>query len=197
MKKSIQLLNILLLFSIVAKSQITKGNWMIGGNASFSFSGSDYGTYNTRVNGISLSPNVGYFFIDKLAGGLRLGYYRNNSKFKNVPGLPSVNFNKTTVYTFGPYIRYYFLPEEKSYNILVEGSYQFGTTKTETEVSSNPAISTNNFSIAAGPVIYFNSSVGIEFLLNYSTTNTNNSITKSYKLGIGIGLQIHLQKDKP
>ena len=197
MKKSIQLLNILLLFSIVAKSQITKGNWMIGGNASFSFSGSDYGTYNTRVNGISLSPNVGYFFIDKLAGGLRLGYYRNNSKFKNVPGLPSVNFNKTTVYTFGPYIRYYFLPEEKSYNILAEGSYQFGTTKTETEVSSNPAISTNNFSIAAGPVIYFNSSVGIEFLLNYSTTNTNNSITKSYKLGIGIGLQIHLQKDKP
>ena len=63
MKKSIQLLISLLLFSIAAKSQITKRNWMIGGNANFSFENNESnGTNGSKRTSINLSPNIGYFF---------------------------------------------------------------------------------------------------------------------------------------
>jgi hypothetical protein len=195
MKKSTKLLTILLLFSIAAKSQITKGNWMIGGNANFSFSNNDNESYNTKLNEINLLPNAGYFFIDKLAAGLRLGYYRGVTKIKSNNGQATNNFIKSSNYSIGPYIRYYFLASEKPYNILIEGTYQYGSSKTETNIASSPSNSTNKFLFSAGPVLYFNNSVGLEFLLNYSTTESRSN-DKSYKLGIGIGLQIHLEKDK-
>ena len=196
MKKFVLLILTASIYFNSAKSQITKGNWMIGGNASFSFSNNDNESYNTKLNEINLLPNAGYFFVDKFAVGLRLGYYRGETKVKSNIGLPTNNFYKYSTYSIGPYIRYYFLKSEKPYNILIEGSYQYGRSKNETNPASNSISSTNIFSFSAGPVLYFNSSVGLEFLLNYSTI-ASSSNNKSYKLGIGIGLQIHLEKEKP
>lgn len=196
MKKSLLLLTVACISFNIVKSQITKGNWMIGGNANFSFSNNDNESYNTKLNEINLLPNAGYFFVDKFAVGLRLGYYRGETKVKSNIGLPTNNFYKYSTYSIGPYIRYYFLTSEKPYNILIEGNYQYGRSKNETNLASNPSSSTNKFSFSAGPVLYFNSSIGLEFLLNYSAI-ASSSNDKSYKLGIGIGLQIHLEKDKP
>ncbi len=55
----------------------------------------------------------------------------------------------------------------------------------------------DKFSIMAGPEIFFNSSVGMEFLLGYSYSKedveqANKEVRKGFQ--IGIGFQIHLQK---
>lgn len=191
MKKITILVVTVLLFCTKSNSQITKGNWMVGGNASFFFTNSNTGITDTKTTTINLAPNSGYFFIDKFAGGIRLSFYKNHIKF----GQPNNNFNTFTTYRLGPFVRYYFLPVDKQYNIITEISYQLGNEKVEISNSSTTNNS-NNFSFSAGPVIYFNSSVGIEFLLNYSSSGNNITSNRATSFGIGIGLQVHLQKDK-
>jgi len=49
----------------------------------------------------------------------------------------------------------------------------------------------------AGPVIYFNSSVGLEVLLGYSSSledveNANKEVRKGFQ--VAVGFQIHLEK---
>lgn len=192
MKKSILLFFIAFIFYYNADSQITKGNWMVGGNASFLFTNSNTGSTNSKANNIDIAPDIGYFFIDKLAGGMRLSYNRHYTKF----GSPNNNFQKFITYSIGPFVRYYFLPIDQRYNIVVEGSYQYGDDKTVINAYATNTVS-NKFIFSGGPVIYFNTSVGIEFLLNY-TNSDNNYVekTKSNSFGVEIGLQIHLEKDK-
>ncbi len=81
MKKSILLFFIAFIFYNNADSQITKGNWLVGGNASFLFTNSNTGGINSKVNKIDIAPDIGYFFIDKFAAGVRLSYNRHYTKF--------------------------------------------------------------------------------------------------------------------
>lgn len=190
MKKTILLFFITSIFFNEANCQITKDNWMVGGNANFAFSNASGGGNDSKTTNLSLAPNIGYFFIDKFAGGVRLSFNRDHIKYG-----PSNNFSTFRTYSIGPFVRYYFLDVDKQYNILIEGSYQFGNEKIET-TNSTSNNSTNIISFSAGPVIYFNSSVGIEFLLNYSSTGTIGYKGRGNSFGISIGLQIHLEKDK-
>lgn len=86
------------------------------------------------------------------------------------------------------------MESEKQTNILVEASYQTGIIR---EIGDTKGTS-NNFSISAGPVLYFNSSVGIEFLLGYATDieKYSSKVQKEKRSGFqfSIGLQIHLIK---
>ncbi len=192
MKKSFLLILAASLFFSKSNGQITKGNWIVGGNANLLYTNSKTETSDTKTTTIGLTPNIGYFIVDKFAGGVRLSFYNSQIKF----GPPNNNFTKFSNYSIGPFIRYYFLQVDKQYNIITEITYQFGKEKVETNNSSGVNISKNNFTFSAGPVIYFNSSVGIEFLLNYSSSGNNINNGRSNSIGIGIGLQVHLQKEK-
>lgn len=152
-----------------SRSQITKDYWMVGGNANFSFNSASAGSTVTKTTTVNLTPNIGYFFIDKFAGGIRFSFYNNDIKF----GSPNSNSTRFTTYGIGPYIRYYFLSVDKPYNILSEISYQFDKEKIETNSSSSSNNNSNSFSLSFGSVIYFNTSVGLEFLLNYTSSGNN------------------------
>jgi hypothetical protein len=191
MKKTILLILIASTFYNHADSQITKGNWMVGGNASFVFSKASSGGSDSKTINLRLAPNIGYFFMDKFAGGVRLTYNRDHIKYRQI----NTNFSTFENYSIGPFARYYFLDVDRQYNILMEGSYQFGNDKTKT-TNYTGNNSTNIISLSAGPVIYFNSSVGIEFLLNYSSIGSSGYKGRGDSFGTGIGLQIHLEKDK-
>lgn len=163
-------------------SQITKGNWMIGGNGSFSsVKTNSTVAANYKQTSIQISPIIGYFVIDKLAMGLKPGY----TYTKTLTGSSNYSLN---AYSMGPFVRYYFLEAEKRVNILTEASYQYTISK----VTDNPSSSNNGFSFLAGPVIYFNSSVGLEFTIGYSTTRFAGESTSSNTILLGIGLQVHL-----
>lgn len=94
-------------------------------------------------------------------------------------------------YWIGPFGRYYFLQPNKQVNILADISYQYGFFGGISEGKLN------TFSAMVGPVVYFNSSVGIEFLLGYSSSLEDvEGFQKETRKGfqIGIGFQIHLEK---
>ena len=199
MKYTISLFTFLLYANIVT-AQLTKGNWLFNGNGDFysyknnyiihDFNGSDL-SISSKVTSITLSSNIGYFVTDKLAFGLKPTAFF----FKNKGSVDTVNSNiinqSTEKYGLGPFARYYFLDKKKEYNILVDASYQFS-------IYFNDGIrsgSFNTFSIAVGPVIYFNSSVGIEFLVGYRYGTQSTGDRSTHKgVHVGIGFQIHLDK---
>lgn len=171
-------------------SQLTTGNWLVGGSGSYFSSKSTFNSpsFSQESDGfdLSVSPNVGYFLLDRFAVGLSPTF--SWSKFKDNSGANS-NIKR---FLIGPFARYYFLNTDKPYNILVASAYQYGT------YSFKPTKGNiQNFSAAVGSVIFFNSSVGLEFTIGYSSRIED--IRDSYKttqkgLQVGIGLQIHLQK---
>lgn len=175
-----------------AHSQLTKGIWLAGGTGSFSSMKNAYSTptysQNSDVIDIAVSPNIGYFVADKFPLGLKLSYSKNKAQVTTSSGLYT-NVNR---FEFGPFARYYFLKADDRYNLLAEVSYQYGIYRFTPDKGN-----INTFSAAAGPVLFFNSSVGLEFLIGYY--RRNEVVNDSYKteqkgLQMSIGFQIHLEK---
>ena len=165
-------------------AQLTKGNWLVGGNGSFSstkYNSTVTASYNQTY--IQISPSIGYFIIDKLAVGLRPGYSYSKAE-------TGTNNYAQNVFNIGPFVRYYFLEPDKRVNILTEASYQHTISK----VTDNPSVPSNGFSFLAGPVIYFNPTVGLEFTIGYNTFRYGGESTSSNTILLGLGLQIHLEK---
>jgi len=177
---------VLLLFVCsVAQGQITKGNWLAGGNAYYSSTRYNFPDETwTRTTDLDLLPNLGFFVADHFAVGLKLGYKRYAT---------TTNHNlvaKDHTYKLGPFLRYYFFPNDKQINLLVEGAYQYSVTKTNAIT-----VEVNDFSFAGGPVFYFNSAVGLELQLRYSTTRYPNHDPLVNNIRLGLGLQVHLKND--
>ena len=171
---------------LTANAQITKGNWMVGGTGNFSSYESKYKSNGNEITnkglGINLSPNIGYFLADKFVVGasLSIGYTKPKGS------------DDSFGYGIGPYVRYYFLREDKQINLFSEVNYIFGETK-----SGNNKSKSNGYGLKAGSVIFFNSSVGLEVSLDYNSSKLipNNSDSSTYNnLQIGLGFQIHLEK---
>jgi hypothetical protein len=186
--KKISILALSVLFiNVTATCQITKGNWMIGGNTDFSSTSnkSEEGQRTTAFT-IQITPNIGYFIADKFATGLKVSVGKE--------GVKATGTSRYSTYTnanFGPFLRYYFLPTDKLLNVLVEGVYQYGFI-----AGDNNKVFKNTFSISGGPVVYFNSSVGLEFLIGYSTFKYVGFAGSNGTVQVGLGLQVHLEKDK-
>jgi len=175
-----------------ARSQLTKGNWLVGGNGKFSsytsqYSGIGYSNEASYTQ-IDLSPNIGYFVADKLAFGLR----PTLSSIKGEVTTPGGGYTNVQRYWIGPFGRYYFLKSDKQFNLLTDLSYQYGFFGGELAKGN-----LNTFSALAGPVVYFNSSVGLEVLLGYSSSLEDveqGSRDKRKGFQVVIGFQIHLEK---
>lgn len=165
-------------------SQITKGNWLIGGSGSFN----RIKTEDIKESYLQLSPDIGYFFFDKFVAGLKPSY-----TFDKLTSATAYGGKSWWIYV-GPFVRYYFLNTDKLINILLEGNYQYGFSEATTLYSISNTKS-NKLSAFAGPVIYFNSAVGLEILGGYQLNNTSNYPQQS-KIVISIGLQFHLEKSK-
>ena len=184
-----QLLTLLIIFySANAYCQIDKGNWMLGGVVSYAYTRyeSEYFGVPHDYYALNIDPSLGYFFLDKLGIGIKAGI--------NKIGTRSAGTSKYLTYTdfnVGPFARYYFLPKENILNFLAEAGYQYGY-----EGGKNGRPSKNTFTFSAGPVAYFNSSVGLEFLVTYSTYKFSAINGSDGTIRFGLGLQIHLEPDK-
>lgn len=91
-----------LLFYNCAIGQITKGNWMMGGNGNFTKSVQKGPYFDVKATTIALSPNVGYFLGDQFAVGAS---FKLDYEYRNYPNVES----KHTWLFAGPFVRYYFL----------------------------------------------------------------------------------------
>lgn len=179
--KLIKLLFIVaLLFTGVTNAQITKGNWMVGGDASFFNSKVEDANGQTlgSSNGVRINPNIGYFLFTKFAAGIN-----GNFNYGNVSGGSS-----NTGFGGGPFVRYYFLKPEKIVNLFAEANYNYYNSYSQ----GNSTTNSSSYRFKAGPVIYFNSSVGLELTLNYGSYKSDNGTSNDFN--VALGFQIHLEK---
>jgi hypothetical protein len=185
--------------------QITKHNWLVGGTGFYNSltNINSLGLKYERRTAIQISPNIGYFFFDKFAGGLNMNFLI--SRNKNIDDKTPYSLSKYTAYGFGPFIRYYFLKTDKPFNLLIDGRYQCNIERNSGAYSNNinpvPITVTNQytkniFSLSGGPVIYFNTSVGLEFLFGYTVSRYAQNSGGNNGFQAGIGLQVHLEKDE-
>ena len=119
---------------------------------------------------------------------LSFGEHLPNVEFPKVSfGGKTKGGNSNSGFSVGPFIRYYFLKTEKNINFLVEANYYYGK-------DFNKSDFVTNYGFKAGPVIYFNSSVGLELLAKYEHVFYSSDSFTTNSFQIGLGLQIHLEK---
>ena len=149
----------------------------------------------------AVTPNIGYFLYDRFVGGLKIGVSHNKENYgdlinERIP-VASGGYSNMTWFDVGPFLRYYFLKTENQVNLFTEGNYIFGAASTKPGKGQR-----TSYSFFAGPVVYFNSSVGLEFKIGYikykSTLFGLNSSdddfsSKNGQFQIGLGLQAHLE----
>ena len=173
--KKVLLAAIVLMSAQAGFSQISKGQWLVGGNAGFASEkqGDDKSTT------ITISPNAGYFFIDHFAGGLRVNF--QSTKPKGV--------SATSLYSIAPFVRYYFLPTGQKVNVFADGEYGFGSYKP----GGGSSASLNEFAISAGPAIFLSPNTALEFALGYSSYGGKAyGDDRQNTFGLKIGFQVHL-----
>ncbi len=172
-------------------AQLNKGQFLVGGNIGFeSVKNEGDNMVNYKGTYFLFSPNIGYFIIPKFAAGLRL----NMSVYKQEVQIDY----KITNTNLLPFIRYYFLSQAQKFNILAEVSYI--SLRSKTTITNNPTNNVekaNGFNISAGPAVFLNEHVALEFLLGYTQTKVKNiGDNKTATFSTGLGLQIHLGKIK-
>jgi hypothetical protein len=186
MKRIIVLFVMIIAVSSNSHAQIEKGYWLAGGSASINHL--SYKDRDEKQLQIKLSPRVGYFLIDNLAGGINVNW---SGLYRKLPG--STKKDKITELTVGPFARYYLMQVGRPFNVFVDGSVAFGS------ITNNnfPDISETNYSLIAGPEFYFNSSVGLEISFGYQITRTRQpQVTEtSNSTFLNIGFLIHLAKE--
>jgi len=187
MKSSLKILIISLLFTTLSYSQITKNNWLVGGSGNFKTTNTEKLSDGTKPyfdrTIFSIAPNVGYFFYDKLAGGISLSYTYDN-----------IYHEDYQYFGVGPFIRYYFLNPDKRINLFLQGNFNYyqGGGKTS-DGNDTGRFHNNGYGFKAGAAIFLNSSVALEFSLDYASTRLNSTL-KEKTFMIGLGFQIHLEK---
>jgi hypothetical protein len=178
---------LLLNISIISFSQIHKGQWLIGGNAAFSYAKST----ELKMTTLQFSPAIGYFFINRTVGGLRFNSNSNTYDWND-------DKRRYTDNSLAPFIRYYFLPQEQKVNLFADASYGFAWSKYKNfTYSERDTYKFHTVSFMAGPAIFLNQHTALEFSIGY-THSSRGPIDSSAtsKLQLGIGLQIHFGKPK-
>ena len=190
--KLFTLLFLSLIITITVSSQVKQGEFLAGGSIGFTAtkSGSASSAYYKTSN-LLITPNIGYFIIDKLAAGARL----NLASFHQKVGSDNTT---TTLTTLSPFARFYFLPPAKMVNAFIDISYN--AYKNRYSSSQSPTSQTNRsygYTIAAGPSIFLNQHIALEFTVGYQATIPKGySNSKTTQFNTGLGLQIHLGKIK-
>ena len=190
MKRIIILLATTVLFAPHARSQITKGNWMIGGNISYSSLTTGMKmVFESPGYTLEIKPDVGYFLVDKFLAGLKSDI--NQQKIKS--SLDS-KYSTYLDLDIGPFIRYYLLHKDNIINILIEGSYLYGLKKVSTVNDGNQM--NDILELLTGPVAYFNSSASIEFLAGYSSQKFVKFKGRNNTIKLSLGLQFYLESSR-
>jgi len=159
-------------------AQVNQGQILAGGNAGFN----SYKQGSDKVFSFNVSPNIGYFFINNFAGGLRLNFSRSKQKGAE---------DAYVTYGIAPFLRYYFLPAAEKLNVFADASYGFGQEK-----YGSTKLKGNYYQIMAGPVLFLSPNAGLEFALYYNSyggkLHENAAGDRANNFGLSIGFQVHL-----
>ncbi|WP_310560224.1 outer membrane beta-barrel protein [Flavobacterium sp.] len=186
MKKIKLVLTATILCAIASNAQITTGNWMVGGSGSFTNYKNTYQDNTTETTYTSsyldLSPNVGYFVVDNFSIGSVVGFSFGN---------PSGPDNNSLGFGLAPFVRYYFRKSDKIINPFLQASYGFYSGKRQ----SGGYNKSSEYKLKGGTAFFLNSSVAVEFTIEYNSSIKIFNNNQYDNFTTGIGLQIHLEKE--
>jgi len=171
--KKLLLSTLLITTVLFSNAQISQNNWMLGG--SFAYSSSEVMDFTTKTT--LFSPNVGYFFADRFAGGIK----------GNLSALKMEDEDVMSSSLFGPYVRYYLLKNDSDFNLHFDGSYMFGATKAAGETFNQ-----NGYELAVTPMVFLNKHTALELRVSYGSIKTEDETERANTFGMGVGFQIHL-----
>lgn len=166
--------------TISASAQTGKGSGLLGGT--ISFESEKYGDYKTTY--FTFSPEVGYFFIDNFAGGLRFDIW--SEKYDG---------DKYSSTAIAPFLRYYFLPMENKVRLFADASYGFGTEKDKSG-SSTDKWNFSSFTASAGPVFFLSPNTALMVALRYNNWKYKDASDAYNTIGLNVGFQVHLDFNK-
>jgi len=174
--KKIAFIAALSLMTFSTFSQTEKKSWMIGGTGSISSTHEG----DIRNSIIDFSPNIGYFFVNNLAGGL------NVSINKTVD-----DGNQYVTTLVNPFLRYYFIStSENKIKLFANANASLGK---EDEGAGSSSL--NGWGTDIGANFFFNKYVSLETSVGYSSTHAKIEAVKDNTLGFKMGLQIFLWRD--
>ena len=149
---------LLFIITTTAFTQIKKGQYLLGGNINFESTKDESSIYPAnKSNNFFISPNIGYFIVDKMAGGLRIDFGSYDSKSDNVE-------THLTTTTISPFLRYYLLPVAKKVNAFIDVSYLHNKTKWSSQYNRYYEKS-KGYYISVGPSIFLTNQIAFEFTL--------------------------------
>lgn len=191
MKKVLISAFLLLFVYFNANCQLLKGDWLAGGSGSFYSAKVNTLGITTRFSNIQLLPNFGYFFAEKVAVGIKAEISFNKDRASG----PSNRAAVSNFYLAGPFLRYYILDPSNKVNLFVEGSYAYGILRNGgTQDRFTDKFSSYQF--MAGPEIFLNSSVGVQFGFGYYHNKSLAIDQQRSDFRMSLGFQIHLEKDE-
>lgn len=174
----VKLLLLFSLISFITQAQLNKGQWLVGGSVAFE-SKKYTGDSRSESTVFQFMPNAGYFFMDKLAGGMKISF-----------SYTSIDGDSYRDFLLGPFARYYFLSADKPTNIFLDGHFLFGSEKYE---NFDPESKTR-FGVAAGPAFFLNPHVALEAALYWQSVKHEGDEGRYNSFGVSVGLQVHLSK---
>lgn len=189
--KTFTLLFLLLTIATTAFTQIRKGQYLLGGNISFESVKNESSINPAYKSGnFFISPAVGYFIMDRMAGGLRIDL----SAYDSESGGVETHYTATSI---SPFLRLYFLPIPKKVNVFIDVSYMHSKTKWKRLPEPGYYEKAKGYHISAGPSIFLTEQIALEFTLGYKHSKSGNfGKTRSGIINSGFGLQVHFGKDK-
>lgn len=201
----------------LSNAQISKGNWVIGGNTGMGFNNSttkikSNGTSNDgpKISTFSVTPSLGYFVIDGLAVGIDLGY--TNTVYKELDMKQT-----TSMFSVMPNATYYFQTGGKFFPFLGAG-IGYGSSKTKYNFNQfndegfpDPLISPNTelkadglaWKVKGGVTYMATESLGLNLGVSYeqfsSKKNYNNvnakTIAKTFGVNLGVSFFLKCNKE--
>jgi hypothetical protein len=162
MKKSTLLLLGILFLASYAEAQIKKGTLLLGGGISAGIGKQETNTDQSKSDGISIYPVIGWAIKDNTVVGIKAGYTSNNQ-----------HVNQSTqffdAYSLGLFLRRY-LGLGKSFYLFGEASaaYAHQKSKSESTPSYSNSITSNGISLDFFPGIAYavNKRIHLELALN-------------------------------
>ncbi|MYY43911.1 porin family protein [Elizabethkingia anophelis] len=166
-----------------AKAQLTKGNWMVGGNIiTSSFGLNTDGGYN-----FLLQPKAAFFIADNFALGGQVTF-----------GFSGAKDAKTTyMYNAGPLARYYFNDGET--HLLKHGRFFLESNVGIGGVSQTQnGGSTTGFNLGVGPgyAYFITPNISVEGLVKYNGDFGFGNRGTTSTIGFNVGFQIYLPTSK-
>ena len=176
MKKLLLVIAIIFAGAVAALAQTQKGNWLVGGNATFA--SIKQGESSATTFGIS--PMAGYFVAENLALGAAL----------NFSSIKEEDDDAVTSVSFGTFARYYFLPLGPSAKLFGQADLAFGSTK------YGESQGFTDWGISAGPAIFLNPHTALEITIGYGSQKYKDFDDAINSFGVNVGFQIHLGAGK-